>query len=218
MHDLELTKGTRYLFELAEAMDKTFNLSEIKLLCFGLHEVDYENLAGENEIKLIKIQSLIFYLGRRGRLHELRQLLIEQRPRIEWPEIPNSKEKIRKDIKSIEPESLRPDGRLVAGLGTVLVFVICGWLGASQTVGSGVGIMYPLCVPIFGFLAIFGFLMGRHYKSKRAKVLSFALGIASSFHIIFLLVLALLIVLASVIFGRDAVGQFITELSLRYGN
>lgn len=206
MFDLE---NTRYLRDLRDEMDKTFNLSEIKMLCFDLPKVDYEHLAGENENKLIKIQSLINYLGRRGRLHELRQLLIEKRPETKWPEIPPDSEKIKNDIEILDPVPPPQDSALVAGLITTIAIVCCGYLWGYGN--RSIGFLYFICVIVFLFAAIYGFILAKQLKSKRAQRLSIALGLLSAFPYIYVILMVLASLIGIRLFGQEAVNEFFTK-------
>ena len=67
--------------ELVDKIDRTFNLSEIRGLCFQL-SIDYENLSGEN--KKDKIISLVNYCKNRRKLEELVNQCKILRPKEFW--------------------------------------------------------------------------------------------------------------------------------------
>ena len=73
--------------ELREHLDKHFNLSELKSLCFYLG-VDEEHLAGAE--RMGKIENLIAYMERHGRLPELIRAAGQQRPQVEWFQQPTA--------------------------------------------------------------------------------------------------------------------------------
>jgi hypothetical protein len=66
---------------LRNNLNNYFSESELRSLCFDL-AVDYENLAGST--KNIKIQELITFMQRRGRLSELTELARGLRPHVSW--------------------------------------------------------------------------------------------------------------------------------------
>lgn len=78
-------QSSSFVFKLHERMAEVYDLNEIKLLCFSLG-VDYDELAGNT--KSLKIEALITFLRRRGRLDELTARAKEDRPHIDWPEMP----------------------------------------------------------------------------------------------------------------------------------
>lgn len=69
------------LHDLRDKLDKYFSLEEFQALCFELG-VDYENLEGNT--KLLRIQSLVINLERRGRLLELTNIARKRRPHVQW--------------------------------------------------------------------------------------------------------------------------------------
>ncbi|MFN2123655.1 MAG: SUMF1/EgtB/PvdO family nonheme iron enzyme [Candidatus Promineifilaceae bacterium] len=71
------------LIGLRELLSDSFNLEELRLLCFDLG-LDYENLAGGT--KTTKMQDLITYLQRRGELQKLLDEVKSQRPNVDWPD------------------------------------------------------------------------------------------------------------------------------------
>lgn len=68
--------------ELHTLLVKHFNLSELETLCLYVR-VDYDNLGG-NE-KSGKARELLLYLERHGRLNELRDAVLKQKPQFPWP-------------------------------------------------------------------------------------------------------------------------------------
>lgn len=79
------TNSASYLTELHQLINQYFNLAEIQMLCLSLH-VDYESVAGEE--KPSRIRELLLGLGRNGRLPELITLLQQERPKVDWPPVP----------------------------------------------------------------------------------------------------------------------------------
>lgn len=65
------------LARLYLTVEQQFNESELQNLCFQLG-VDYENLAGQG--KAARVQTLITYLHRRGRIGDLIETCREMRP------------------------------------------------------------------------------------------------------------------------------------------
>ncbi|MFQ5399132.1 MAG: pentapeptide repeat-containing protein [Anaerolineae bacterium] len=76
---------TQYYHQLRVDIGRVFNLAELRTLVFDLG-IDWDELAGD--IESTKIESLIAYLHRRGRLDDLLLLLRQERPHVEWPSIP----------------------------------------------------------------------------------------------------------------------------------
>ncbi len=70
-------QGTIDVRDLILKIEKGFNLSEIKVLCFDL-QIDYENLAGET--KKAKVLSLVQYCQKQKRLDLLVAFCEQQRP------------------------------------------------------------------------------------------------------------------------------------------
>lgn len=66
--------------KLVKAIEDSFNLEELRSLCFSL-EIDYENLAGET--KHAKIIALFQYFQRRNNLDVLIHKLAEIRPNVD---------------------------------------------------------------------------------------------------------------------------------------
>lgn len=94
---------TRYMRDLRRQMVALFSLGELSTLAFDL-SVDWDSLEGGEIIS--KVQSLILYLARRGRLNDLITLLREGRPGANWPEVPSSGQQ-KKDENEITPASVR---------------------------------------------------------------------------------------------------------------
>lgn len=76
-----------YLSTLHILVNDHFNLAEIRTLCLNLN-VDYESVAGEE--KPSRIRELLLSLARRDRLSDLLTYLEQERPRTEWPPIPDN--------------------------------------------------------------------------------------------------------------------------------
>lgn len=70
--------------KLRAFMDKHFNESELKNICFDL-QVDYENLEGPT--KADKVRELIAHFDRRGRLNDLVLVCRQQRSHIDLAEL-----------------------------------------------------------------------------------------------------------------------------------
>ena len=66
-------------------IDEHFNTAELKQLYFDLG-IDWGDLDGGTDPE--KIQSLIQYMQRRGRLPDLLAILRKERPDVEWPPDP----------------------------------------------------------------------------------------------------------------------------------
>jgi hypothetical protein len=79
------TESAKYLSTLHEQIDRYFNFSEVKTLCFNLG-VDYENIPGD--IRSAFIRNLIISLAKRDRLQELVDLARRERPRVNWQDVP----------------------------------------------------------------------------------------------------------------------------------
>jgi hypothetical protein len=79
------TESAQYLSTLHKQIDRYFNFSEVKTLCFNLG-VDYENIPGD--IRSAFIRNLIISLAKRERLPELINLLRRERPRVAWQDVP----------------------------------------------------------------------------------------------------------------------------------
>lgn len=72
---------------LYEILDKHFNVTEIRELCFYL-DVEYENLGGTN--KKDKAREFVLHCQRYGRNEELKTKVVELRPKITWPDNPKA--------------------------------------------------------------------------------------------------------------------------------
>jgi hypothetical protein len=80
--DIEKTKHLRLL---RRKIVEYFDLDELRTLAYDLG-LDWGELSGDK--KSTKSQSLISYLNRRERLEQLLILLREERPNVNWPDIP----------------------------------------------------------------------------------------------------------------------------------
>ncbi len=80
-------KSNQYLTYLYDGIDKHFDLSEIKLLCFHIG-IDYDHLGGDT--KPLKIINLISLCGRFNNLPELVTQLQKARPKILWEKVPSN--------------------------------------------------------------------------------------------------------------------------------
>ncbi len=89
-------QASSIIFILREKIAETYNLDEIRLLCAPLN-VDYDELAGDT--KSLKIESLVTFMQRRGRMDKLITWLEQDRPHSNWPGISVV-------AKEIEDESL----------------------------------------------------------------------------------------------------------------
>lgn len=69
--------------QLIQEIERKFSLDELKALCFDLG-IDFDSLPGQ--AKLGKVQSLVEYVNRRGRLAELLDFLKFIRPEGSWPD------------------------------------------------------------------------------------------------------------------------------------
>lgn len=73
------------LVSLFQKVDRAFNESDLRDLCFRLH-VDYEDLAGST--KRDKVRELVMWMDRNGRLPDLTILAAQLRPKIYWQDAP----------------------------------------------------------------------------------------------------------------------------------
>lgn len=90
------------LQELNKKINRTFNESELKNLCFNL-EIDYENLSGNT--KSDKIRELILFCQRHNRISELLKNCERLRPNIKW-----DSQKLSQNIRQRhEPEAVDHD-------------------------------------------------------------------------------------------------------------
>jgi hypothetical protein len=68
-----------------DGLNKAYTIEELRDLCFRLG-VDDEQLEQRTKGQLAR--GLIGYMGRRGRLNELIDLLRAERPHVPWPDPP----------------------------------------------------------------------------------------------------------------------------------
>ena len=135
-------KGTaNYIYELRRLIDLGFNVTELKTLCLDLG-LDYDHLAGEQ--KQAKINELILYMGRRGLLATLRDVLVTERPNFDWPQVPNAEQQTQ-DITDFETGST-PTGRK---LGCV---TITFWISGMFTFLTGFAIFGYMVISFLGVL------------------------------------------------------------------
>ncbi len=76
------TSSSSGLAQLRRRIEESFNLDEIKNLCFDLG-INYENLPGEMTLTG-RSRELVNYCQRNGRLADLITLCAEQRPPLDW--------------------------------------------------------------------------------------------------------------------------------------
>lgn len=96
-------ENTKYLRDLRRQMVATFTLSELSVLAIDL-SVDWETLEGVEKVS--KVNAFILHQAHRGRLNDLVALLREERPLVDWPEIPPSEQKVW-DEDEVVPDSVR---------------------------------------------------------------------------------------------------------------
>lgn len=77
-------KDQEFLVQLTTEMERTFDLEELRQLCFEL-SLDSDNLRGEGKSAFIR--ELLLYLLRINRLDELMHRLRIVRPNANWPEL-----------------------------------------------------------------------------------------------------------------------------------
>jgi tetratricopeptide (TPR) repeat protein len=92
---------TKYLRELRRRVVEYFDLEELKIIASDM-ALDWDELPGER--KTAKSQALIRHLAHCGRLADLVALLCEERPDVDWPDVPPS------DRQAEDAESLTPEG------------------------------------------------------------------------------------------------------------
>lgn len=80
------TDSAAYLTNLHRLLLEFFNLEEIRTLCLYLH-VDHETVPGAEKSAIIR--ELLLALGRNGRLPALITMVKEQRPLVDWPQVPD---------------------------------------------------------------------------------------------------------------------------------
>ncbi len=78
-----------YLTQIYELLIAHFDEAELQTLCFYLG-IDYESLVGT--AKPGKARALVQYCDRAGRLGDLRAKVKGERPFVEWPEAPQSRQ------------------------------------------------------------------------------------------------------------------------------
>jgi hypothetical protein len=76
------TSKQPHLAELRQLLVQHFDQDELKTICFDL-SVDYDALQGEG--KNAKAREFILHMKNHGRIHELENEVIKQRPDISWP-------------------------------------------------------------------------------------------------------------------------------------
>ncbi len=79
------TESTQYLATLHQQINKYFNFSEVKTICFNLG-VDHENIPGN--IRSAFIRNLIVSMAKRNRLQELVDHVKAERPFVKWQNVP----------------------------------------------------------------------------------------------------------------------------------
>lgn len=87
---------SNYLWEIFQAINSHFNLSEIQTIAFNL-SLDRDELFGS--VKSEKTRSLIIFLSKSGRIDELINYLLIVRPLVSWPQIPNKDQQIKDSSK-----------------------------------------------------------------------------------------------------------------------
>jgi hypothetical protein len=100
------------LIRLRKLLIDSFNLEELRILCFDL-DFDYEELAGTT--KTTRIHDFIMHLKRHGKLQQLLDEVSKQRPHVDWPDL--------------EPETAVPttsDGYTDEKTGLVMIRVPAG--------------------------------------------------------------------------------------------
>lgn len=94
---------TYYLRELRRKIVAHFNIEELQTLALDL-SIDWDILSGEEKVS--KVNSLVRHQAQRGHLGDLIILLGEERPQVEWPDIPPPEQQIE-DEGEIVPDSIR---------------------------------------------------------------------------------------------------------------
>jgi len=77
----------KYLIKLRQILDKRFNESDLRILCFDL-DVDYDNLPGKGKVD--KARELVGHLERRNCIPDLIELGKQRRPDISWEDMPEA--------------------------------------------------------------------------------------------------------------------------------
>lgn len=75
----------QYLIDVQQKLITLYDAEELQTLCFVLG-IDYDSLRGG--AKQTKVNSLIMFMGRNGRLPELVEQAREDRNHVIWPELP----------------------------------------------------------------------------------------------------------------------------------
>ncbi len=81
-----MANSENLLQQLHKQLLAHFNQEELSLVCFYLG-LAYDDLPGEARPK--KAYELILLVARQGRLPQLLQILREERPSVDWPDIPS---------------------------------------------------------------------------------------------------------------------------------
>lgn len=79
------TKSAQYLAILHKQIDTYFSFDEVRDLCFNLG-IEYENIPGDRRSAFIR--NLVVSLAKQGRLQELVDNVREERPRVDWQDVP----------------------------------------------------------------------------------------------------------------------------------
>lgn len=101
-------KQTHYLRQLRDQVAESFDAEELRALVFDLG-LDWDELQGAR--KTTRVQDLIVQLGRSGRLSELVDLVREERPHINWPDVPPAKQQIQIRDRALA----KPGNRSISG-------------------------------------------------------------------------------------------------------
>lgn len=109
MHDKEGLTSEKPRNKLFQGLVSSFNLSELKTLCFKL-EFHYEDLPGESTISDMA-RELIAYVDRRNRLGNMLDILREERPTVNWPTL--AQLKTNKVSETLRPIFSTPDSDVV---------------------------------------------------------------------------------------------------------
>ena len=99
------TTDREYLVRLHEMLATSLDAGELRTLCFDLG-VDYDDLPGEG--KTNKARELIAYLERRDRLSELVSICKQQRPNIDWRDVPRATQDVSATLPAAPAEPYRP--------------------------------------------------------------------------------------------------------------
>jgi hypothetical protein len=110
-----------YLTQLHSLLLKHFSQGELKTLCFYL-DVDYDTLNGEG--KANKARELVQHLERCGRLADLRNEVVKQRPHVLWPEIPQDISPRTREIFFMSNILEQPRKSIIIGVFIVFLLII----------------------------------------------------------------------------------------------